>query len=99
MAEECEATQPTDANRLYTLACYRAVTASVIRANDKARDSARQVNAEADRAMIWLKKSVAAGFKDAAHIKKDKDLDALRDRADFQELLGQLQAGSSKDPK
>ena len=32
-------------------------------------------------------------------IKKDTDLDALRDRADFQELLGQLQARSSKDPK
>jgi serine/threonine protein kinase/tetratricopeptide (TPR) repeat protein len=99
MAEECEATQPTDANRLYTLACYRAVTASVFRASDKAQDSARQANAEADRAITWLKKSIAAGFKDVAHIKKDKDFDALRDRADFQELVGQLQARSSKDPK
>jgi len=49
--------------------------------------------------MAWLRQAVKAGYKDVALIKKDTDLDALRDRADFQELLGQLQARSSKDPK
>ena len=49
--------------------------------------------------MAWLRQAVKAGYKDVAFIKKDTDLDALRDRADFQELLGQLQARSSKDPK
>jgi len=49
--------------------------------------------------MAWLRQAVKAGYKDVAFIKKDPDLDALRDRADFQELLGQLQARAAKDPK
>jgi hypothetical protein len=34
----------------------------------------------------------AKGFKDGAHMKKDTDLDPLRQRPDFQELLRQLEA-------
>ena len=41
--------------------------------------------------MEWLKQAVAAGFKDAAQMKKDKDLDAFRDREDFKKLLAELE--------
>jgi hypothetical protein len=44
----------------------------------------------ADRAMELLRKAVKAGFKNASHMKKDTDLDPLRDRADFKKLLGEL---------
>jgi hypothetical protein len=43
--------------------------------------------------MAWLTKAVAAGYKNAAHMRKDKDLDALREREDFKKLLAELAAG------
>jgi tetratricopeptide (TPR) repeat protein len=44
----------------------------------------------ADRAMEALRQGVAKGYKDAAHIQKDKDLNPLRGRDDFQRLLAEL---------
>ena len=41
--------------------------------------------------MAWLQKAVAAGFKNAAHMKKDADLDAVRARADFKKLMAELE--------
>jgi hypothetical protein len=39
------------------------------------------------------------GYKDAAHLKQDKDLDPLRDRDDFQKLLGEVAAkAEEKEP-
>ena len=51
---------------------------------------------QADQAMAWLKQAVAAGYKDVAHMKKDKDLDPLRDRDDFKKLLDSLQQAKEK---
>ena len=33
--------------------------------------------------MVWLQQAVAAGYSDVTHMRKDSDLDALRDRDDF----------------
>ena len=33
--------------------------------------------------MDWLQQAVAAGYKDSARMKKDTDLDPLRDREDL----------------
>ena len=87
-----------DAASLYTAACMRAVTAAVIKVDAKTpgADATRLAKEEADRAMAWLQKAIAAGYKDAAHMQKDKDLDALRDREDFKKLLGELEAGTAK---
>ena len=41
--------------------------------------------------MAWLKQAVAAGYKNVEHMRKDKDLDALRDRDDFRQLLAELE--------
>ena len=46
--------------------------------------------------MQWLQKAVQAGYKDAAHMKKDTDLDPLRDRDDFKKLLAELEAKAEK---
>jgi hypothetical protein len=86
----------TDAASLYDAACMRAVTAAVLRAVDSSPTGAKQADAEAEQAMAWLKKAVAAGYKDGAHMEKDKDLDALRDREDFKKLLAELAAGLAK---
>jgi hypothetical protein len=86
----------TDAVSLYNAACWRAVTAAMLRAADPSLTGAEQSDAEAERAMAWLKKAIAAGWKDAAHMEKDLDLDALRDREDFKKLLAELVAGAAK---
>ncbi|MFO0843789.1 MAG: serine/threonine-protein kinase [Gemmataceae bacterium] len=72
------------AGGLYDAACWRAVLAGL--------SSGDTAKAEADRAMAWLHKAVAAGYNDRAHMEKDADLDALRGREDFQALMRQLAA-------
>jgi hypothetical protein len=41
--------------------------------------------------MELLGKARKAGFKDAAHLKQDTDLDPLREREDFQQLVAELE--------
>jgi serine/threonine protein kinase len=95
-AELWEKLNRTDADSLCTAACMCAVTATVLRAADPSRAGAKQADAEAEQAIAWLKQAVAAGYKDAAHMEKDTDLDALRDREDFKKLLAELKAGLAK---
>lgn len=98
MAELCEKLQPTDPAGCYDVARYRAVTASAIRASGKPSE-AKQADGEADQAMAWLNKAVAARYKDVARLKQDKDLDSLRDRQDFRKLLAELEAGRPGEEK
>jgi hypothetical protein len=95
-AEMWEKLNRTDAGSLYDAACMRAITAAVLRAADPSPAGAKHADAEAEQAMVWLKKAVAAGFKDTAHMQKDNDLDALREREDFKRLLAELQIRSAK---
>ena len=92
----------TDADSLYNAACYRAVSASLLRAEDRKPDAGEQAEAEADKAMLWLAKAVTAGYdtpQHLAHMTRDTDLDALRDRDDFHRLLAELyDRGFPKDP-
>ena len=45
----------------------------------------------AEQAMALLRDAVAKGWKDVAQMKKDTDLDGLRQREDFQQLLNELE--------
>ena len=96
VAELWEKRNGTDANSLYDAACYRAITAAAIRASDKSPQGAKQADAEADRAMAWLKKAVAAGLNNASHMAADHDLDDLRGREDFKALVAGLKASAEK---
>jgi tetratricopeptide (TPR) repeat protein len=49
----------------------------------------------ADRSLALLRRSVERGFKDAAHMKADPDLEPLRERPEFTKLLAGLDAGSA----
>jgi serine/threonine protein kinase/tetratricopeptide (TPR) repeat protein len=73
----------------YGIACVHALMIP------KSGDSPRQ----ADLAMDWLKRSVAAGYRDVDLMKKDTDLNALRDRDDFKKLLAELEAARKPPPK
>jgi hypothetical protein len=39
---------------------------------------------------------IPKGYRGAAHIRKDTDLDPLRGRDDFQKLLAELEKGAEK---
>jgi tetratricopeptide (TPR) repeat protein len=80
----------TEPDSLYKAACFRAVSATVLRAADKSASTAHDADVEADRGMAWLKQAVAAGYKDAPKMKTDTDLDALRGREDFKKLVAEL---------
>jgi tetratricopeptide (TPR) repeat protein len=95
-AETWEKLGVSDATTLYDAACFRAITAAALCAADQSLAGAQQAEAEADRAMAWLERAVAAGFRNAAWMAEDRDLDALRHRADFKELLERLRAAKPK---
>jgi tetratricopeptide (TPR) repeat protein len=91
-----------DADSLYGAACFRAITAAVFRSKSSLADGARQASIEADKAMAWLSKAVAAGYdtpQQVAHMTQDPDLDSLRDRDDFRRLMAELMdRGFPADP-
>jgi tetratricopeptide (TPR) repeat protein/tRNA A-37 threonylcarbamoyl transferase component Bud32 len=101
-AEFWEKLHRTDASDLYQAACFRAVTAGLLRAAARTPAADRQADSEADRAMNWLARAVAAGYprpQDLVHMIQDPDLDALRGRADFRRLLAeQFDRGFPADP-
>ena len=72
-------------NDFYDAACGYA---RCVPLTDKLEDKERY----AARAVALLKQAVAKGYKDAAQLKKDAALDALRDRADFKALMKELEA-------
>jgi serine/threonine protein kinase len=96
-AELWESLHRSDARSLYNAGCYRAVAAKVIRATDSSPAGAQAFEDEAKRAMAWLQQAVAAGYKKVEMLKKDSDLDAIRDRADFQKLIADLQTALDKE--
>ncbi len=81
-----------DAGSLYVAAQYCAAAAAVLRATDKSLAGAKEADAEADRAMAWLRQAVAAGYHDVATLKENKNLGSLHKRADFQALVAELEA-------
>jgi serine/threonine protein kinase/tetratricopeptide (TPR) repeat protein len=77
----------TDADSLYTSACFHAVYGGAIRTAAKSASNSPEAEAESDRAMALLKQAVAAGYKDVVNLNTDKDLDSLRTRDDFKKLV------------
>ena len=79
--------------RLYNLACVCALASAAVKdAKDPGADAARLAEQYAARAVELLRQAVTNGYNDAALMKQDRDLDALRDRADFQKLTAALEA-------
>jgi hypothetical protein len=56
----------------------------------------RWVRAQAARAVELLRQAVAKGYRDVADMKKQPHLDSLRARADFRQLLAELEAKSKE---
>jgi tetratricopeptide (TPR) repeat protein len=97
-AEKWDALKRTDAKSLHFAAIMRAVCSAVIRDTDPTPSGQAKAQEQADHSMMWLKRAVAAGFKDAAQIQRDAELDILRDRDDFKALVAELQAHTPSAP-
>ena len=95
VAEVAELTKSSgwNAAQWYDFACVYSIASTKIA--DKKQE-------HADRAMELLQKAVKAGYKDAAHMAKDTDLDPLRGREDFKKLMVELETkakgNASKPP-
>ena len=87
---ELTKTPGRNATHWYRFACVYSVASGKI-AGKKAE--------YADRAMELLVTAVKAGYKDAAHMKLDTDLDPLRGRDDFRKLIADLDATAQKPPR
>jgi predicted Zn-dependent protease len=84
VAEVAELTKTSGwaAGQWYNFACAYAA------ASGKSEDKKQEY---ADTAMVMLQKAVKAGWKNASHMKKDSDLEPLREREDFKKLLAELE--------
>jgi serine/threonine-protein kinase len=85
----------------YNAACILAQCVPLAEQDNRLPVAKRKEAAQdyANRAMAGLRQAVDKGFKDAANMKKDKDLDPLRARADFQQLLADLDKKASPSAK
>jgi serine/threonine-protein kinase len=94
---------PTSIGAAYDLACDWAVCIPLVGWNKEDAALSDMERAErqrlGDEAMRALRKAVAGGWTSHDHLTKDEDLDALRSRPDFQELLQSLQARSAPPQK
>ena len=67
-------------------------------ASDKALGDAahlEQARIYADRAIELLREAVTRGYHDVVAVKNNRAFDALKSRADFQDLLARLTASST----
>jgi serine/threonine-protein kinase len=83
--EQLSARQP-DGFNLYNLACFRALL-SGIAAEPGSGLTGEDVNHLGEQAVLALRQAVRAGFRNVGFMRRDTDLDGLRGRQDFQELL------------
>jgi hypothetical protein len=64
-------------------------------ASDKSADKKQEYG---DQAMRMLRFAEQSGYKNAAHIAKDKDLNVLRGRDDFKKLMQSLASPGRSNP-
>jgi hypothetical protein len=81
---------PADA---YNAACFLSLCVPIVAKHDKLDATQRKEAAQfyGDAAMKLLRDAVSKGYKDVAHVKKDTDLDPLRQRDDFRTLVAELE--------
>jgi serine/threonine-protein kinase len=87
------------AGNAYDAACGLALCIPLVEKDPQADAGRRHQQAQfyGDQALAMLRTAVAKGYQDAAHMRKDKDLDPLRGRDDFQKLLAELEKGAPKE--
>jgi serine/threonine protein kinase/predicted RNA polymerase sigma factor len=87
-----------DAGLCYIAACVYAVAAAHAARAAPAHTSSLRAEQHSRRAVALLRDAVARGFQNVADLKKDPDLEPLRARADFQQLVADLEAKQKPAP-
>lgn len=87
---------PKDGGMHYDLACALSVRSAALESDRTGGDSAEASprRDHAARAVSWLRRAVDAGAADASQILGDPDLAPLRNRSDFESLIGELFDGT-----
>ena len=77
----------------YDAGCELALCIPIVEKDDQLDAAKRQAAVQfyGDQAMAMLRQAVEKGYKNAAHMKKDTDLDPLRKREDFKKLVAELE--------
>jgi serine/threonine protein kinase len=89
------------ANDAYEAAWTLAQCIAIVEKDDRLDAPKRRAEMQfyADQAMAMLLGAVAKGYKDIEHMKKNKDLDLLREREDFKKLVAELEAKQATTKK
>jgi hypothetical protein len=76
----------------YNAACALALCIPIVEKTAALPEDDRRKLADSysDRALAMLRQAIRRGYKDAANLKKDTDLDPLRSHPEFQKLLKEL---------
>jgi tetratricopeptide (TPR) repeat protein len=94
---------PHDPKNLYNAACAYALCVTAVAPGKPPEQLSAEEKAAreryAARAVPALREAVGKGYKDAAHMKRDADLDPLRGRDDFKKLLAALEAKAQAAPE
>jgi hypothetical protein len=79
-------------------ACFLSLCVPIVAEHDNLDDKQRQEAAQfyGDAAIRLLRDAVSKGYKDVAHMKKDTDLDPLRQREDYKRIVADLE-GNGKE--
>ena len=86
----CDGLPPLSGSDLFETACCHAALAGLAgRAGSGV--SAAEGEEEATKAMEWLGKAVANGYRNTNKLRIESALDPLRDRADFKKLMAELE--------
>jgi serine/threonine protein kinase/tetratricopeptide (TPR) repeat protein len=93
-AERCRDLGWNPPAEAYSAAGGLSLCVAIVEQHAKLDDKQREAAARfyGDAAMKLLREAVSKGYKDAAHMKQDTDLDPLRRREDFQSLIAEMQA-------
>jgi hypothetical protein len=77
----------------YDAACYLSLCVPIVAKHDKLDATQRKEAAQfyGDAAMKFLLDAVGKGYKDVQHLTKDADLEPLRQRDDFRQLVAELE--------
>jgi hypothetical protein len=81
---------PADA---YDAACFLSLCVPIVAKHNELDATRREEAAKhyGDASMKLLRHAVSKGYKDAAHVKNDPDLDPLRQWDDFRTLVAELE--------
>src|SRR5207249_3779480 len=82
----------------YNAACALSLCIPIVEKQEPAASARAAAQFYGDQAMKMLKEAIARGWKDAAHMKKDTDLDPLRQREDFKTMLAELEKAATPRP-